>query len=169
MTAAADDAFVFNIVWNGTVFTYLRYFVASQLAQSGARFRFVLNACPPEQVTLIEQFAMRYPDRVVELFEASGRRMLTHGAALDRVLAARDDGPFFCLIDPDIVARGPFLDTFAGMLDDGYDAVTSGRGVWCESNVIPAGHSGVSGEYFYAQDGYLFGSPHFAIYRRSPL
>ena len=53
MTAAPDEEFVFNIVWTGKVFTYLRYFVASQIAQSEARFRFVVNGCPPEKIALI--------------------------------------------------------------------------------------------------------------------
>ena len=85
MSPAPDDAFVFNIVWNGTVFTYLRYFVASQIAQSDARFRFIVNACPPEQIALMEQFAAKYPDQIVELFEASAGRMVGHGDALDTV------------------------------------------------------------------------------------
>jgi hypothetical protein len=169
VSPAPDDAFVFNIVWNGTVFTYLRYFVASQIAQSDARFRFIVNACPPDQIALMEQFAAKYPDQIVELFEASAGRMVGHGDALDTVRAVRDDGTYFCFIDPDILARGPFVAEFAQQLDGSCAAITSGRGVWCESTVIPAGHPGVSGEYFYAQDGYLFGSPHFAMYERAPL
>jgi hypothetical protein len=169
VSPAPDSDFVFNIVWNGTVFTYLRYFVASQIAQSDARFRFIVNACPPEQVALIEQFAEKHPDRVVEVFEASGGRMVGHGDALDAVRAVRDDGPYFSFIDPDILAKGPFLAEFSERLDGECAAITSGRGVWCESDVIPEGHPGVSGEFFYAQDGYLFGSPHFAIYERAPV
>jgi hypothetical protein len=163
-----DEAFVFNIVWTGSVFTYLRFFVASQIAQSRARFRFLGNGCPPEQLRMMERFAARFPGRVVEVLETSAE-MVNHGAALDTARTQRDDGDYFCFIDPDILARGPFLGRFAEALAGGCAAVTSGRGVWIDDDRVPPGHPGVSGEYFYAQDGFLFGSPHFAMYRRAPL
>jgi hypothetical protein len=168
LSRTAERSFVFNIVWTGSVFTYLRYFVASQIAQSDARFRFLGNGCPPEQLQLMERFAQRYPDRVVEVLETSPE-MVNHGAALDRVRERRDDGEFFCFIDPDILARGPFVGAFADALDGSCAAVTSGRGVWLDDDRVPPGHPGVAGEHFYSQDGFLFGSPHFAMYRRAPL
>lgn len=167
MTAREED-FVFNVVWTGEGFTYLRYFVASQMAQSRARFRFLSNGCAPDQVQLMRTFADAH-EQVVEVVEVSSDEMLIHGAVLDWVLANRDDGPYFSLVDPDIKARGPFLAAFVERLDDGCAAVTSGRGIWADTDVIPEGHPGVSGEYFYAPDGFVFGSPHFAIYAREPL
>jgi hypothetical protein len=161
-----DERFVFNIVWTGRVFPFLQYFVASQVAQSGARFRFVANGCPADQIRLMERFAERQP-RVVDVMIACDE-MAAHGVALDAVLERCDDGEFFCLIDPDILARGPFVADFAESLEDAA-GVTSGRGVWRDDDVLPTGQSGVSGEYFFAADGYLFGSPHFAMYRRGPL
>ena len=159
---------VFNVVWTGTVFDHLRYFVASQMAHSAARFRFVANACPAEQIDAMESFAAEHPGRVVEVLEVSRDTMVRHGDALDEVLRARDDGPYFAFIDPDILVQGPFLDRFAELLQDA-DAVTSGKEVWSDHNVRPADHPGVNGEYFFDQDGYVFGSPHFAIYHRGPL
>jgi hypothetical protein len=163
-----DDEFVFNIVWTGTVFPYLRAFVASQIAQSGARFRFVVNGCPPEQVGLIEAFAARHAERVVEVLDVS-EEMVAHGVALDRVRARRDDGPYFCLIDPDIKAKAPFVSTFADVLAGGADAVTSGKEVWSDDNLIPVGHPGVAGEHFFDRKGFVFGSPHLALYDRDAL
>jgi hypothetical protein len=162
-----EQSFVFNVVWTGTVFTYLRSFVASQMHYCGARYRFVGNGCPGEQIEVMEAFRSRRPDRVVEVLEV-GETMVPHGVALDRVKARCDDGPFFCTIDPDILATVPFLDFFAGALQR-CDAITSGRGVWCDDDVVPMGHPGVNGEYFYSQKGFVFGSPHFAIYRRDAL
>lgn len=159
---------VFNIVWTGTVFDHLRYFVASQMAHSDARFRFVANACPADQIAAMESFAAQHPGRVVEVLEVSTDTMVRHGDALDVVLRTRDDGPYFAFIDPDILAQGPFLDRFAVLLQDAA-AVTSGKEVWSDHNVRPVDHPGVNGEYFYDQDGYVFGSPHFAIYHRGPL
>ena len=159
---------VFNVVWTGTVFDLLEPFVASQVAQSSARFRFVANACPSEQIEAMERFAARHPGRVVEVLEVSTDRMIRHGDALDAVIEARDDGPYFAFIDPDIIARGPFLPPFLDLLVE-HHAVTSGKEVWSDHNVRPADHPGVNGEYFFDQDGYVFGSPHFAIYRRASL
>ena len=166
--AAPDEEFVFNIVWTGSVFPFLRYFVASQIAHSGARFRFLVNGCAPGQVPLMEEFREEHADRVLEVMFVSDK-MNAHGVALDAALEQRDDGDYFCFIDPDILARGPFVHAFAERLAEGCAGITSGRGVWRDDDVLPKGQLGVSGEYFYAPDGYLFGSPHFAMYRRRPL
>lgn len=163
-----EDQVVFNVVWTGRTFDDLRPFVASQVAHSGARFRFVVNACPPDQREAMEHFAAAHPGRVVEVREVATDRMIRHGAALDAVLADRDDGALFALIDPDIVARGPFLGPLLDRLGD-HHAVTSGREVWAEGNVRPAAHPGVNGEHFFDQDGFTFGSPHLALYRRDAL
>jgi hypothetical protein len=162
-----ESAFVFNVVWAGADFPYLRHFVSSQIRHSGARFRFVANGCPPDQVRLMEEFAAS-AGTVVEVFVSSAT-IERHGDALDAVLAARDDGEFFCFADPDILAEGPYLREFADALGSGCAAVTSGKGVWTDDVVVPPGHPGVPGECFYSPDGYLFGSPHFAMYRRAPL
>ncbi len=163
----AEESFVFNVVWTGTAFTYLRSFVASQMHYCNARYRFVVNGCPAEQTEMMEAFRARRPERVIEVLDVSDT-MVPHGIALDRVRAQREDGPFFCTIDADILATGPFLGTFVEALED-CAAITSGRGVWRDDDVIPPGHLGVNGEYFYSQNGFLFGSPHFAIYHREPL
>jgi hypothetical protein len=167
VSRARERDFVFNVVWTGSVFTYLRYFVASQIHFSDARYRFVANGCPPEQVELMERFRAKRPERVVEILETSAR-MRPHGFSLDRVRTLRDDGEFFCFVDPDILAQGPFLAPFVDALET-CAGITSGRGVWRDDDVVPVGHPGVSGEYFYSQDGFLFGSPHFAMYHRAPL
>jgi hypothetical protein len=166
---STESAFVFNIVWTGTVFPYLRHFVSSQLTHSGARFRFVANACPPDQIELMEAFAAQHPTQVDEVLVVSTEEMIPHGAALERVRAERDDGDWFCLIDSDIRATGSFVGDFSAVLAAGCSAVTSGRGVWSETDVVPEGHAGVNGEYFWSADGFLFGSPHFAMYRREAI
>jgi hypothetical protein len=163
-----EASLVFNVVWTGDVFTYLRPFVNSQMAWSQARFRFVANGCPPDQVALMEQFRSRHPDRVVEVLNVSPDVMVAHGVALDRVREIRDDGAHFCLIDPDIKANGPWLGRFCDLLADA-SAITSGREVWSDDNLVPRDHPGVAGEHFFTQDGFTFGSPHLSLYRRDHL
>jgi hypothetical protein len=163
-----ESTFVFNIVWTGGTFRYLRYFVSSLLANSDARFRFLLNGCTPESTAMMRRFAEHHAGRVVGVVETSAT-MEAHGIALDAAYHEFDDGDFFCFVDPDILATGPFVGAFAERLSGSCDAVSSGRGVWAETDVVPVGHKGVNGEYFFSSTGYVFGSPHFAMYRRSPL
>lgn len=164
----AEGDVVFNIVWTGRSFEHLQIFFLSLMHQSGARFRFVANACPPDQVAAMERMAERLPDRVVGVVEVSPHVMLSHGASLDKVLAAHDDGELFCFIDADILASGPYLPEFLEVLGR-HEAVTSGRELWSTSNVRPAEHLGVNGEFFFDQDGFVFGSPHMALYHRSAV
>jgi hypothetical protein len=168
MTDAADEtAFIFNVVMTGGTFRYLRYFVCSLMANSRARFRFVGNGCTREALDEMRAVARARPDRVVEVLEVCPE-MEAHGVALDEVLRQRDDGDHFCFIDPDIKARGPFLADFAARLRDNA-AVTSGQGVWTDDPYVPEGHRGVAGEHFFRRDGFVYGSPHLAMYRRDAL
>lgn len=163
----ADDV-VFNVVWTGTVFSALRSFTTSILDREPVRLRFLANACPPEELAAMEAFRRDRPDAVVEVRVVSDGRMVRHGDCLDAVVRDRDDGELFGLLDPDILATGPFVDDFLSLLD-GRAAVTSGAELWSADNVRPPDHIGVPGEFFYDQDGFVFGSPHFSLYRRGPL
>ena len=40
-----EEELVFNVVWTGDTFGLLRYFVASLMLNTAAKFRFVANAC----------------------------------------------------------------------------------------------------------------------------
>lgn len=168
-TAVPDDRqLVWNVVMTGITFTLLQYFISSLIANSGSRFRLVANGCPPEQVHMMERYGLLHPDRVLEVLTVSSDAMVAHGVALDRVREHRHDGDWFCMIDPDIKANRSFVGDLAGLLAD-HDAVTSGKEVWTGDNLVPVGHQGVAGEFFFDQDGFVFGSPHLAIYRRTAL
>jgi hypothetical protein len=166
--AIKEEELVFNVVWTGDTFGLLRYFVCSLMANTSAKFRFVTNACTTKSLTTMRDFVAAHADRVVEILEVSTDTMVAHGVALDRVRALRDDGDWFCLIDPDIKASAPFLGDFTALLAD-HAAVTSGREVWNDDNVVPEGHPGVGGRHFFTADGFVFGSPHLALYRSDLL
>jgi hypothetical protein len=162
------EGVVLNVVWTGDVFLPLAPFTASVVRHSAARVRFVANACSPRALAAMEAVAAAHPDRVEEVLVVSEDRMLRHGTCLDIVLRDRDDGDAFALLDPDILARGPWIDPLVAALD-GADGVTSGREAWSTTNVRPAAHNGVAGEHFFDQDGFVLGSPHLAIYRRDAV
>ncbi|MCH7789316.1 MAG: hypothetical protein IH940_07720 [Acidobacteria bacterium] len=166
--SGAESDIVFNLTWTGDVFKYQHYFLDSLLTHSAARFRFLLNACSSSSIDEMRAYAEARPSRIVELVEVSSRPMISHGAALQIAFDQQDDGEFFSFIDTDILAKGPFVADFITLMDD-VDVVTSGTEVWSDGNVMPADAQGVSGEYFFGSDGFVFGSPHCAIYRREAL
>jgi hypothetical protein len=166
----SDTQPVFNIVVTGQVFWHLRFFVCSLVHNSDARFRFVANACAPETLTLLEEYAAAHPGRVVEILDVSSEVMVAHGVALDSVRRRRHDGELFCLVDPDIKARTTFLPSYLELLGT-HSAVTSGRQVWVDDHVVPDTHLGfgLDGRHFFHPNGFVYGCPHFAMYRRAHL
>lgn len=161
---------VFNIVVTRDGFWLLRFFVCSLVHNSEAQFRLVANHCQREELALMNDYAMAHPDQVIEVLDVSSDKMIGHGDALDLVRAARDDGELFCFVDPDIKATGPFLPAFLEVLRD-YSAVTAGKAVWKESSVLPEALLGtvISGGHFFHPNGFTYGSPHMAMYRRANL
>jgi hypothetical protein len=169
-TAAFDERdIVFNVTWTGSVYPLLRFFVGSLFSQSDARFRYLVNSCQPASVQMMHRFAERNPDRVVDVVEVSPEpEMIGHGASLNLALERFDDGEFFAMVDCDIKATGPFLGDFAQWMV-GVDAISSGKEIWTEDAYQPEGFPGIDGRFFYRWDGFVYGSPHFAIYRSEAL
>ena len=161
---------VFNIVVTGGVFWHLRFFVCSLVHNSDARFRLVANGCTPETLALLDDYAATHPGQVVEVLEVSSDAIVAHGVALDAVRRQRDDGDLFGLVDTDIKARGPYLAPYLDLLRTN-SAVTSGRQVWVDDHVVPATHLGLGldGRHFFHPEGFVYGCPHFALYRRGEL
>ena len=163
-----ESDLVFNLVWTGGVYRHLRYFVFSLLDQTECQFRFIANNCTPDSIREMRAFAAAAPDRIVETMVLPVDRMVPHGTALDPVLADRDDGDLFCFIDVDIKATRPFVPDLLPVLDD-HAVLTSGVEVWTDVNTLGPDDFGVGGRHFYANDGFVFGSPHVAIYRKDVL
>jgi len=163
-----EKRFVFNLVWTEGAFEYLGLFTMSLLANSGARFRFVSNGCELGEIESMESFATHHAGRITDVIVVATGETLRHGDALDEVRERRDDGSHFCFVDPDILATDPFVGDFARALET-HQAVTSGRELWADDNVVPHGHLGLNGEYFFRSDGYIYGSPHFAMYDTAAL
>jgi hypothetical protein len=166
----SDSRPVFNIVVTGRVFWHLQYFVCSLVHNSDVAFRFVANGCAPETLQLLEDYALAHPGRVVEIVDVSPTRIVAHGVALDAVRGSRDDGDLFCFVDTDIKAKSPFLQPYLELLAK-HSAVTSGRQVWVDDHVVPDTHLGLGldGRHFFHPNGFVYGCPHFAMYRHTDL
>jgi hypothetical protein len=167
VTSPDGDDLVFNMVWTDEAFTFLEPFFASLLDHSRARFRLIANRCPTHEVERMERFAAARPDRVVEVHVLSAEIMVPHGVALDEVRRVRDDGPFFCFVDPDILARRDYLPRLVARLGS-HAAVTSGTQVWSDGNELPSDMGALPGDYFF-RDGFVYGSPHCAMYHVDAL
>jgi hypothetical protein len=119
---------------------------------------------------LLEDYAAAHPDRVLDVIDVSAAAIVAHGVALDRVRSAHDDGELFCFVDPDIKATRPFLSRFLRLIGS-HSAVTSGKQVWIDDHVVPDTHRGIGldGRHFFHPSGFVYGCPHFAMYRRADL
>jgi hypothetical protein len=166
----SDAQPVFNMVVTGRVFWHLRFFVCSLVHNSDARFRFVANGCAPETLALLDDYATAHAGQFVEIMDVSSEAIVAHGVALDTVRGSRDDGDLFCFVDTDIKARAPFLTPYLELLRT-HSAVTSGKQVWVEDHVVPDTHLGLGldGRHFFHPNGFVYGCPHLAMYRRSHL
>jgi hypothetical protein len=166
-TDAREVDVVFNVVVTPGTFRFLQFFTRSLLAQSEVRLRLVANGCPPAELKTIHDFAAEHRRRV-ETFPLPSPAMQPHGAALDQVYLAHDDGEYFCFVDSDVKAKRPFMPMFLELLTRA-DAVTSGNVAWAEDTVLPAGSPDLPGRYAFGHDGFVYGSSYLAIYARGAV
>ena len=148
---------VFNVVWTGTAFTYLRYFVASQIAQSRGPLPLRRQRLPSGAGGADGAVGPAPPGpdrRGLEVRDEMG----AHGVALEAVRTSATTATSSA-IDPDIKANAPFVRRARGPVGG---AARGGqlrhRGL-VRRPTSPAGHPGVAGEYFFGEDGFVFGGP----------
>jgi len=165
--AAREGDFVFNIVITPGTFRYLQLFTRSLVVNSDARFRLVVNGCPPEELPALHALAAASGGRV-ETVQLSSPAMVPHGAALDEIYEAHDDGAYFCFMDSDVKAKRPFMSEFVELLDP-FDAVTSGNVAWSDDSILPTGSKDLAGRHAVGQDGFAYGSSYLAIYKRAAV
>ncbi len=98
-----------------------------------------------------------------------GSTMKPHGEVLD-ALYAIETSEFFCFMDSDIVASGPFFENFQASLDLA-PAVFSGAPVWLAEGdgVFQPGFRLLAGEYIWDSENVCLGCTYIAAYDRSKL
>lgn len=161
---AAEHEVVFNVVFTPHTFEHLLPFTRSLLARSSARFRLITNGCDPDEVAAVRAFAARRADRI-DSFVADDTAMLPHGAVLEAIWSAHDDGAHFCFIDSDVVARGPFVGEILELRAH-HDVVTTGDVAWVDDRLLPAGSIDLVGRHAIGHDGFMYGSSYVACYSR---
>lgn len=152
----------FHIVYVPGSVTYLLPFVSTLLRWSDCRFRFVANGCTAAEVALLH--ARCANESRLELLVIPTNRPLTHHDALN-YLQARCREDFFCFLDSDILATGPFLDGIIPHLA-AHGGVFAGAPLWMRpaDRLFRPEYDVICGEHDRTAAGLPLGGTFFAIY-----
>ena len=151
-----------NVIYTPGAVRYMAFFALSLLEHSACQVRLVSNGCDVTERRLLAQLADSQVD--MSYHEIPCPQMLPHHDALKH-LHALSDGDFFCFVDSDLLATGPFMDELLPLIE-GSSAVCSGAPVWVSprDQVLPKDFRMMSGIHSRAHDGICLGSTFFAIY-----
>ncbi len=157
----------FNIIYTPETVRYLLIFVMSLLRWSDCSFRLVANGCTDEEAEMLKRFT-NTSDRL-EFYRYPSDDMLPHGTVLTH-LQKMEEGEYFCFMDSDIFATGPFMDDFRPLLS-GYDGVFSCLPEWCsdDDRILHHDFPRVKGVHYRHENGHFLGVTYFAIYRNTVL
>lgn len=152
----------FHIVYVPGSVAYLLPFVATLLRWSDCRFRLVANGCTPAETVLLQARCAAEPR--LELLVIPTNRPLTHHDALN-YLQARCQEPYFCFMDSDILAVGPFMDAITPHVAT-HAGVFAGAPLWMRpgDGVFHSSYDVICGEHDRTAAGLPLGGTFFAIY-----
>lgn len=157
----------FNIIYTPGTARYLSLFVPSLLEWMDSRFRLVANGCDPEEVSHLQELCKT--DERLEFLMISQDSMIQHGQALNW-LHERTEGPWFCYMDSDVIATGPFIKQVAKQLDE-CDVFSSGLPLWHapEDTILPKSFRRMQGSHIWTDDGACIGCDYFAVFNNDML
>lgn len=157
----------FNIIFTPHTVAYLSPFVHSLLEWTDCRYRIVNNGCGPEEQALLEDLCRTDPR--LDYLNMSADAMIQHGEALQWLLE-RTDSPWFCFMDSDILATGPYIERIAAHLEN-CDVFSTGLPLWYapEEISLPPDFRRLHGIHFSTTDGRILGGTYFAVYRSQVL
>ena len=152
----------FHIIYTPGTVRYLLPFVTTLLRWSDCTFRLIANGCAEAEQKQLQDFC--HGRRRLEYLALPTPTMYRHGAALNE-LQRRNQSPYFCFMDSDILACGDFMATFAGSLGR-YAGIFSGIPLHCTEDDLMsrAEWSNVWGEQVLNPGGPIPGGSYFAIY-----
>jgi hypothetical protein len=157
----------FNIIFTPHTVRYLSPFIYSLLDWTDCRYRIVNNGCGIEEQELLKQICAMNPR--LEYLSFSESEMLQHGLALNWLLE-RTESQWFCFMDSDILATGPYLDKIAYYMER-HDVFSSGHPLWQapEDIILPRHFRRLHGIHFDIADGKRLGGTYFAVYNKDKL
>jgi len=153
---------VFNIIYTPYTAAYLSPLVSSLLQWSDCQYRLIANGCTTEDQQLLQDICMA--DARLEFVVAPGDQMIEHGPLLTW-LQRQNKSPWFCCIDSDIFATGPFIESIKTYFKN-HDAFFTGHPLWHapEDIRLPQEFRRLHGIHFSTADGKALGGTYFAIY-----
>jgi hypothetical protein len=157
----------FNIIYTPYTARSLSMFIPSLLEFMDCRFRIIANGCLPDEVQILRNICAQHER--LEFLMLSEDGMMPHGYALNW-LHERTEGPWFCYMDSDVIATGPFIDSVAAQLDNS-DVFSSCLPLWHapEDAVLPAAFRRMQGSHIWTDDGVCIGCDYFAVFNNELL
>ena len=152
----------FNVIYTPGTVRYLTPFISTLLRWSDCRYRMVANGCSDDECDLLR--AITALDDRLELLIMPEKRMVPHGETLD-FLHARTDSDWFCFMDSDILAVGPFLEDFQEDLEQA-EVFSSCLPLWYNEDdiTLPTSFRHMHGIHAYAENGATIACDYFVIY-----
>lgn len=157
----------FNIIYTPGTVRYLTPFVTTLLQWSDLQFRLIGNGCSEAENALLQQVSDI--DERLSLQILPNPRMQPHGETLD-LLWQQHEAKYFCFMDSDILATGPFLQDFLPDITTA-DCFSSCLPLWhCPADtVIPADFQHMHGIHAWTESGQTIACDYFVVYKQERL
>ena len=158
---------LFNIIYTPGSVALLSPFIQSLLKWSDCRYQLIANGCDSNEQRLLRDLANS--NSRLKYLCLSDTKMICHSDALDRLQLKCND-EWFCAMDSDIFANGPFLDAVAAAADD-HDVITSCLPVWTTTNdsTLKPSYKRLQGLHIRLANGLTVGCTYFILYRNADV
>jgi len=152
----------FHIIYIQDTVRFFYRFVYTLLEHSDCHFCLVSNACLAEEKQLLQD--MCQSEERLTFCDLPTSENWIHGKALS-YLYQLNTADFFCFMDSDIFATGPFMEQFQTYLLQ-HGSISSCSSLWMleAEKKMPTGEERVGGRYHTTADGINVGSSYFSIY-----
>ena len=157
----------FHIIYTPRTVALLIRFLSTLLNASDCMFRLIANGCTDQEITYLR--ALCQNNQRLEFLALPTASPLWHGPALN-YLQALNDTEYFCFMDSDIFATGPFLPTLMAELAQA-DACFSCAPIGCTDNdaLLTDDDQLVQGILNRTSTGLCLGGTYLAIYAQPAL
>lgn len=155
-----------NIIYTTNTVKMLWPMTQSVIANSEVQIRLVSNGCTTGEYDFLKDQASA--DARLALYNYGADEIQQHHVILNELYKLDQGDDYFCFMDSDIFATGPFLSEFLDTLK-GNGAVFSCRPALKSPDTPEAELNRLQGRHFFSRSGNLVGGSYFAIYRRSKV